>query len=200
MNIPSQSKYPRPKSSHRYFCFGLFCYLPQGKPAPIKLNQSIRSSIIGLFCCGGPSTIVGAISFRIINSFNRMIGRWSGTHVCEKNSKIIPFFRYSNSALAVPFIVFGCAFASAYEAGPNSVFCRMPHPMSSKSFSVSLSSETSTRFSISAGQIASCDNSVSAAVTSALAHFSSLPINSKQSKLSSNDVLFHWRSMADRGA
>ena len=94
------------------------------KPCAINFNKPTNTPVVHLFfwCC--PITVCWRIVSVIINTIERMFGRWSWPHILVKVLKAIqPPFTYSNpsSTIYFPLLVVGVE-ASTVHRLPSSVF------------------------------------------------------------------------------
>lgn len=115
-NWPAIGENPRVKS--------LAIYLKRICPFHEVLSFStisylhIRTTIVGLFAHGRPTTILRSIAFAIVNPIYRMtLGRlWP--HVSQKNLKVIPTFTYADPSPVI----------SGRILVPGPTACSHPHP------------------------------------------------------------------------
>jgi hypothetical protein len=175
------------KLSLRQYLFGRFalvkpiqnsCVFDSCAPRPFsgsKCYTVVRypdtiAFVIGLFVPVRPSAVFRSIAFVVINTFNRMIDRWSESHVIEEIIKTEPSVADSDSSTSVFRKVFSIGIKTpAFHTIPYSVFSRMPHAVFRNVFSVFVSGrffmQTPTRFCVSVFKHSCSDNSLVSTIT-----------------------------------
>ena len=102
----------------------LACPISQTESTPIKGQPSVTSHVSFLCLWENPRTVRGRIAFVVIDPFNSMMRRWSGSHVSEKAlERLTPVFADNNPSPSVVSIAFVLrVMASLDHCIPSAVF------------------------------------------------------------------------------
>lgn len=101
-----------------------------GLVLPLEFKEMIPLCIVGLFCRSRPSTIIRGITFRVINSINRMSGRWWIAHISKKVFKFEPLRAYSNPYSSISVVSRTiCVIATRFHVAPYTIRSRFVIPM-----------------------------------------------------------------------
>lgn len=118
----------------------------------MKSGKKISSCVIGLISIGGPSTVVGRISKRIIDSLNGVILSWARTHIGVKGLETIePARADGNAASAIAHkILTSWITTSLFHTPPDIKFVGIGHSMRSVGSARYLLSKAATAFCVTA--------------------------------------------------
>ena len=119
-------------------------------------NQHVASGISRLFRPCGPSAVASFIRAIVVDSIQRVLGRWAQAHVSEKRpERCIPFFADSDPTRAIqPIRRRGGVVAPLLHPSPDVVLRRLAHAVSA-----SVPALASTAFAVPIHQFSSIDGS-----------------------------------------
>ena len=90
----------------------------------VMFNKNIVPPVSALNCSSSPTAVFFGVSKIVVNSVNRMLGRWAFPHVSKELFKRVPVFanRYA-SATIINVCGFVRVIATRTYTFPNGVFC-----------------------------------------------------------------------------
>lgn len=102
-------------------------------------DMNICSAVVGLIFWQGPAAILWAIAFLIIDAVDRVLGRWTRTHISKEVFKGEPSIAHCNATSKIVFEVLAVRVRAAVNyAGPYAIFGRMCSAMSTLRYLVSV--------------------------------------------------------------
>lgn len=153
-------------------CAGKSCFLAPLRDSlrsAIAFYVAITTTVIQLHIVSGPAAILRRIWAIYVNPINRVLTRWSLSHVRQEvHKRFTPALAHINTSASIAFIGWALRIlTSSAHVRPRNIFACLRKAVSSVVFDDILGSSTTARCAFTVAKIAATHNSPSTTVATA---------------------------------